>query len=360
MKVNYQPSDKLKRPTDDNGIGVKYAAAKRGGFKGRWYLLLTLVIAPVVVVGWILLRPHVFILASGIVTTEPLEVRAPSTGDVAAIMVKRGDVLSRGANILTLVDTQLDAQIRELEKQLAQLELDNLSLNAKVLVQLQQRIDVATEGVKRQNGLLDSFERYQRQGVVPTADMATVLQAHTAAKMALEQAKVDLMQARQEQKTELLAGPIAQSKYHVELQLARLRAQKSQLDIKVLNPTRVVDVLVQAGEHIVEDRPLVLLSGRETAVIFAYLEPKYLEYTAIGQKATINLPNGVRLRAEISEPTELVGRLPKQLSGPFDGEKPVLQITLKPEIALPAVIEGVPVEVSFDYLWSAARLKQMF
>lgn len=351
MKVNYQPSDKAQRPTDDNGIGVKYAAAKRGGFKGRWYLLLALVIMPVAVVGWILLRPHLFILASGIVTTEPLEVRAPSAGDVAAIMVKRGDVLAKGANILTLVDTQLDAQIQELEKQLSQLEFDHLSLNAEILAQLQQRIDVAAEGVTRQNGLLDSFERYQRQGVVPTADMAAVLQAHTAAKMALEQAQVDLMQARQQQKTDLLAGAIAQSKYNIELQLARLKAQKLQLHIKALSPTRIVDVLVQVGEHIVEDRPLVLLSGREHAVIFAYLDPKYLEYTSIGQKATIKLPNGTRVRAEISEPTELVGRLPKQLSGPFDGEKPVLKITLKPETALPTAIEGVPVEVSFDYLW---------
>lgn len=351
MKVNYQPSDKAQRPTDDKGIGVKYAAAKRGGFKGRWYLLLTLVIAPVVVVGWILLRPHLFILASGIVTTEPLEVRAPSAGDVAAIMVKRGDVIAKGADILTLVDMQLDAQIQELEKQLSQLEFDHLSINAEILAQLQQRIDVAAEGVTRQDGLLDSFERYQRQGVVPTADMAAVLQVHTAAKMALEQAQVDLMQARQQQKTELLAGAIAQSKYNIELQLARLKAQKSQLHIKALSPTRIVDVLVQVGEHIVEDRPLVLLSGREHAVIFAYLDPKYLEYTSIGQKATIKLPNGTRVRAEVSEPTELVGRLPKQLSGPFDGEKPALKIILKPESALPTSIEGVPVEVSFDYLW---------
>lgn len=351
MKVNYQPSDKAQRPTDDKGIGVKYAAAKRGGFKGRWYLLLTLVIAPVVVVGWILLRPHLFILASGIVTTEPLEVRAPSAGDVAAIMVKRGDVIAKGADILTLVDMQLDAQIQELEKQLSQLEFDHLSINAEILAQLQQRIDVAAEGVTRQDGLLDSFERYQRQGVVPTADMAAVLQAHTAAKMALEQAQVDLMQARQQQKTELLAGAIAQSKYNIELQLARLKAQKSQLHIKALSPTRIVDVLVQVGEHIVEDRPLVLLSGREHAVIFAYLDPKYLEYTSIGQKATIKLPNGTRVRAEVSEPTELVERLPKQLSGPFDGEKPALKIILKPESALPTSIEGVPVEVSFDYLW---------
>ncbi|MEI8601263.1 hypothetical protein P4S55_09780 [Shewanella sp. PP-Sp27a-2] len=217
--------------------------------------------------------------------------------------------------------------------------------------QLQTRIDVANEGVTRQDILLKSYENFQRKGVVPTSDMATVLQAHTASKMALEQAKVDLMQAKQKQLVELSAGVVTQSRRSIELQLVRLKAQQSQLQIKALTATRVVDILVQSGEHIVEDRPLALLAGRDNPVVLAFLEPKYLNYTTIGQQATITLANGDRFRASISEPTELVGRLPKQLSGPFDGEKPVLQITLKPEMALPVSIEGVPVEVSFDYVW---------
>ncbi|MEI8613029.1 HlyD family secretion protein [Shewanella sp. PP-He15 brown] len=351
MKVSYQASDKALNPTEDKGIGVRYAAAKRGGFKGRWYLLLLLVIAPVAIVGWILLRPHLFVLASGIVTTEPLEVRAPSTGDVSTIRVKPGDTLNVGTPILSISDPQLNAQITELERQLAQLNIEDLSLNSVILKQLQTRIDVANEGVTRQDILLKSYENFQRKGVVPTSDMATVLQAHTASKMALEQAKVDLMQAKQKQLVELSAGVVTQSRRSIELQLVRLKAQQSQLQIKALTATRVVDILVQSGEHIVEDRPLALLAGRDNPVVLAFLEPKYLNYTTIGQQATITLANGDRFRASISEPTELVGRLPKQLSGPFDGEKPVLQITLKPEMALPVAIEGVPVEVSFDYVW---------
>ncbi len=351
MKVSYQPSDKAQRPTAEKGIEVNYAAAKRGGFKGRWYLLLTLVITPVVIVGWILLRPHLFILATGIVTSEPLQVRASKTGEVAAIKVKSGDEIASGTVLMTLADPQLSVQISELERQLIQLNQEREVSQSDIIEQLQTRIEIAEEGVARQDGLLNQFEQYQRRGVVPTADMASVLQADTAAKMALEQARADLMEARHDQQTELLAGPIAQLKYNIEFQLAGLRAQDSVLQIKAPKATHVVDVLVQVGEHIVEDRPLILLEGRKSAVVFAYLAPKYMEYTEIGQKATIRLPNGERIRAEISEPTELVGRLPKQLSGPFDGEKPVLQITLKPEVALPTAIEGVPVEVSFDYLW---------
>ncbi|MGL6124775.1 MAG: HlyD family secretion protein [Shewanella sp.] len=351
MKVSYQSSDKATNPTDDKGVGVRYAGAKRGGFKGRWYLLLLLVLAPVVIVGWVLLRPHLFVLATGIITTQPLEVRAPSTGDVSVISVKRGDMLSAGTPILSIVDPQLNAQINELERQLAQLTIEDLSLNALILKQLQNRIDIANEGVARQGVLLKSYEDFQRKGVVSVSDMATVLQAHTALKMALEQAKVDLMQAKQKQLVELSAGVVTQFRRSGELQLARLKAQQSQLHITALTATRVVDILVQSGEHVVEDRPLALLAGRDSQVILAYLEPKYLKYTMIGMQATITRANGDRFRASVSEPTELVGRLPKQLSGPFDGEKPVLQITLKPEVILPVAIEGVPVEVSFDHVW---------
>lgn len=351
MKVSYRASDKSQKPTQDRGIDVQYAGAKRGGYRGRWYLLLLLVIAPVVIVGWILLRPYVFILGSGIVTTEPLEVRSPGVGTIGTIMVKRGDKLAAGAPILAISDVRLNAQIAEFERQLQELEPQDGGLNAAILGQLQQRVAVAQEGVARQQRLLDTYESFQRQGVVPSSDMAMVLQAQTAAHMALEQAKVDLSEAQYQQLLERNSGGITQTRRNIQLQLASLKAQQTQLQIQAPTRTRVVDILVQAGEHTVEDRPLVLLAGREFPVVVAYLEPKYLAYTGIGQKATITLANGERFRASIAEPTELVGRLPKQLSGPFDGEKPVLKITLKPEVPLPVAIEGVPVEVSFDYAW---------
>ena len=355
MKVTYSPSDKFHKPTEERGMGVKYGVAKRAGYKGRWYLLLLLVVAPVILVGWIFLRPHVFVLASGIITTEPLEVRAPGTGSVSTIAVTAGDTLLRDSVILLIANPQLDAQIAELERQLVELGSEERSLDPAILTQLQARIDVANEGVIRQGSLLRRYEEFQSRGVVPTSDMAMVLQAHTAARMALEQARADLIQVRQRQQMEFNAGAVAQSRHSLNLQLARLNAQRAQLQIKAPMNTRAVDVLVQPGEHIAEGRPLALLAGREHSVVQAYLEPKYLDYTEIGQGATVILPNGDRFKANISEPTELVGRLPIQLSGPFDGEKPVLRITLQPEVTLPVSIEGVPVEVSFDHDWSWAN-----
>lgn len=351
MKVSYRASDKSQKPTRDRGIDVHYAAAKRGGYRGRWYLLLLLVIAPVVLVGWVLLRPHVIILGSGIVTTEPLEVRAPGVGTIETIMVKRGEKLAAGASILVMSDVRLNAQIAELERQLEELNPLEDELNTAILSQLQRRIDVAKEGVSRQQQLVDIYENFQQHGVVPAVDLATAFQAHTAAQMALAQAHVDLFAATHQQFIERSAGVMTQTRRNLQLQLAGLKAQQALLQLKTLTQTRVIDVLVQAGEYAAEGRPLLLLAGRELPVVVAYLDPKYLAYTQMGHKATITLANGDRFRASIVEPTEMVDRLPKQLSGPFDGEKPVLKITLKPEVNLPLAIEGVPVEVSFDYVW---------
>ncbi|GGI77355.1 hypothetical protein GCM10007978_13780 [Shewanella hanedai] len=351
MKVSYQPSSKSERPTVDKGLKVDYAAAKRGGFKGRWYLLLLLVISPVLIVLWVLARPHVFVLASGIVTTEPLEMRAPAKGELVSISVKQGQQLAKGNVVLEIVNVQLNAQINELNRQLLSIHKGKPQSNKTILQQLQLRIDVADEGVERQNDLLQTYKDFQKRGIVPTSDMAMILQAHTASKMALEQAKVDLLQEKERQHIESVAGSITQARHGIELQLANFRAQQADLVIHTPYDSHVADILVQQGEHIAEDQPLVLISGRSSSVIFAFLDPKYLDYTMMGQKATVKLPNGDHFRAQVSEPTELVGRLPRQLSGPFDGEKPVLRVTLTPDVELPISIEGVPVEVSFDYIW---------
>lgn len=348
MKVTYQASSKSRHPTIDNGMIVNYANSKRSGFKIRWYFLLFLVAAPVALVLWILLRPHIFVLGSGIITTEPLEIRAPAQGDLISIIAKASQQLNAGDPLLIIKDPQLDSQIVELERQLKMLNGPDAEIHQMILAQFKTRIDIASQGLWRQNGLLKSYTDFQHKGIVPNADMAAVLQAHTASKMALSQAKLDLIQMRQQQIIEQTAGVIAQSRHEITLELARLQARKSQLVMKAPNKGRVADILVQPGELIAQGQPMILISGRDDPLILAYFEPKYFEYAVLGQKATVKLPNGDSFTAHISEPTELVGKLPKQLSGPFDGEKSMLQVTLSPDLKLPPVIEGIPVEVSFD------------
>lgn len=351
MKVNYQATPKAEKPDVDNGVKVKYSGAKRGGFKFRWYLLLSLVISPVLLVSWILAKPYIFVLAPGIITAEPLEMRAPSKGMVQGVTHQATAEVKKGGDLLMIVDPELDAQVAELTRQLIEIKREAPFDGEPVLQRLRRRIEVAQDGVKRQDDLLVTYQNFQKRGVVPTSDMAMVMQANTASKMALEQAKVDLLHQLERRHIQAVAGVITQTRNQLESQLAKLKSKQSGMKIMAPFSGRIEDVLVQVGEQVNENQPLLWLTGRDKPVVLAYLDPKYLEYVDIGQQATIKLPNGQDIRGKIEEPTELVTKMPQWLAGPFDGEKAVLKVTLTLEETLPFTVEGLPVEINFDYKW---------
>ena len=351
MKVNFQATPKAEKPDVDNGVEVKYSGAKRGGFKFRWYLLLFLVISPVLLVSWILAKPYIFVLAPGIITAEPLEMRAPSKGMVQSVADQVTPEVEKGSDLLVIADPELDAQVAELTRQLFEIEGKASFDGEPVLLRLRRRIEVAQDGVKRQDELLVTYKNFQKRGGVPTSDMAMVMQANTASKMALEQAKVDLLHELERQHIQAIAGVVTQTRNQLKSQLARLKSKQSGMKIMAPFTGRIEDILVQVGEQVDENQPLLWLTGRDKPVVVAYLDPKYLEYVDIGQQATIKLPNGQNIRGMIEEPTELVTKIPKQLSGPFDGEKAALKVTLTLDETLPFAVEGVPVSVSFDYKW---------
>jgi multidrug resistance efflux pump len=351
MNINFNRIEKSKTPKSEDGFKVEYDAPKRNTQQLRWYLLLITVLAPVALVLWLLLKPYFFILAPGIITTEPLEIRSGSKGIVQSIDATEGQVVESSQKLITLVDADINAHINELESQLAQLQDPVMEFDQGIITQLKNRITIAKEGSKKQAELLTIFEGFQKKGVIPAIEMAAALQVFTASKMTHEQATVDLMKEQQRQKLESVAGTIAKAKNQLQVDLVRLNAKKASLEIRSPLQSRVVDILVQLGEQISDNQPLALISGRPQPVILVFLNPKYLDHVFIGQKARFKLPIGEKISATITEPTELVSKIPQQRSGPFDGEKSALKVTLSPNKKLSQTIEGIPVEVTFDSNW---------
>lgn len=353
MKVTFNPTNKTVTPTADNGLKVEYSEAKRGGFKLRWYLLILLVIAPVMLMLWVLISPYLFIIAPGIITTEPLKVSAPFSGQVTQIYAQQGATLNAKQAIIAIESSAINAQILELKKQQASLAQPLSTIQQQLLEQFNERVEIAKQGVVRIEKLQQEFDKFQKQGLIPLSDavMISLVQYRTEAEMNLEQSLTEQMNQEYQLKIENLAGDVTKLSHDIALQLAKLEAQQQSLVITSPFAAKVVDVHVQVGEQINPSTTLLWLSDREQPIISAYLEPKYLDYTKLKQMATIQLPNNVEIRAEISEPTELVGQLPQYLASPFAGEKPVLKVTLKPLEPLPTEIEGVPVKVHFDRHW---------
>ncbi|MGI2258277.1 HlyD family secretion protein [Shewanella sp. GXUN23E] len=353
MKVVYQSTPKSTRPTVDEGQTLPYAKAKRSGYRLRWYLLLTLVTAPLLLVFWVLSKPLWFISAPGIITTEPLPVRAPKAGQLSAIRVKEGDRVAEGQLLAVIGQPETQAMIDDIAKRREALDKVSNQEEQAILRQLQNKVKVAQAGLDKQQKLLRDMNQFMEQRLIPVSDTLATVRYYSEAELDLQQAKVELLNELQQQKIAQQTGPVARLKADYEMQLTRLYAQQSQLSLKSPLASQVTQVEVQQGEYIPADTTLMWLKGRQTAVIIAYLAPKYMDYVQIGQQASVIMPNGQRIKAHIEEPSELVSKLPKQLSGPFDGEQAVMKVVLTPSEALPNNIEGLPVNVSFEYLWLA-------
>lgn len=349
MKVNLGSSSKQRDPSVDRGIKVNYGMAKRVKYRWRWYLLLILFTAPIAFIAWSFIKPVVLVTGGGIITADPIEVRSPVAAKVHRIDVNRGD-LSKGNTILVqLVNEELHTQIRELEQQLSLLPQTDKSYQQDILFQIDQQVDVAHTGLVEQLEFRDSYEGFRKTGVVSIHEMAAVLQTVTNSRLIYETAKTNRLQVEQEQTQQLAAGILIQRRQQLELQLAQLNAQRDLLAISLPQDSRVIDLLVKQGQFVQANEPLILMSHLDVLVIFGYLEPRHFEYAMVGQKATVRLPNGRRIRAEVSEPPQVAQSLPNSLVGPFDGNKPYLKVTLSAEEVLPISIEGLPVELIFDF-----------
>ncbi|MEH6453891.1 MAG: HlyD family efflux transporter periplasmic adaptor subunit [Psychromonas sp.] len=354
MKVSFSGSKKAHRPVVDDGLDVHYADAKRSGYRYRWYMLVTLVSAPIIFLLWIIIKPNIFILAPGIITTGPLQIRSANTAIVSKVLVKGDSSILAGSTLFILKNAEIDAQIKELKNQLIALEKQQFSQNEATLTALKSRIVVAQIGVNQQNELLASYNKFKDRGVVPTADMATVLQTNMSAKMALKQAEIDLLKERSLHQQDKVAGVVALQRNRLQLQLAQLTASQQALITKAPFSGTIKDIMVQAGERVAKDQPLLWLSKRKQPTVLTYVNEKYLNYVQIGQYAKITLPSGEVIRAEISERTQLVSKIPNSISGPFDGQKSALKVTLSLTEELPFLVENLPVEVRFYYfpqLW---------
>lgn len=348
MRVSFRQSSKQENPQADKGLQVNYEKAKRGGYTWRWYLLLGSIVLPALLASWILLKPAVFVLAPGYITTEPLELKAYLGGLVTRIYVKRGQQVKAGDFLVQLSDPSVDMQITIIESELELLQEDEYNNDEKILATARRRINAAEEGLQRQENFLKTFEAFSDKGVVPTADMAAVVQAYTNARMMVEQARVDFLSEQQRQTVTHKAGPVRSRHHQLLYQMAELKDRQQSLIIKAPYASKVVDINVQLGGEVSQNQSLLWLSGRTKPVVIAYLEPRHLDYVSIGQTATIKFPNGHDFQGEIVEPTELVAKVPDQLVGPFEGEKPALKVILQVEDLDGQWVEGLPVEVVFD------------
>ncbi len=350
MKINFA-SKKRREPDAENGAKVSYGPAKRAKASIRFTLILLVVLSPAIYLLYKFIKTEFLVIAPGYMTMEPDIIHSPLTGYIADILVAPGETIKAGQSLLQLRDPVLEAEIAFLQKELGQLRRppDLLKLNNEINQILTDSSSVRANLLKRIKHLRKRTGELDSQSL-PILQMALIENEYIKAQSTNLQAKADYLIELRNQQVLLLAGPVANERRALGLQLATAQARQQQLNPVAAQPGTVLATHVTRNERVTTGQPLLTVSTRLEPFVRAYLKPLFSDYAQVGQPVSIRLPSEHSLRGEISQNTTVATRLPEQLRKPFEGNMAALQLTIRildPEL-LPASFEGIPVTVRFS------------
>ncbi len=344
MKINFQ-TEKQKNANSNDGFKVIYAPAKRLAFKMRWYLLLTLILSPLAIFSWYMIDDKLLVTADGILTTEPITLKATHDVYVKNIDVNVGDRVESNQTLVELSSPVVEKELNLLlakhksfkeEQEKGIINLESLH---------KQQIATYKSGQFKQNQMAKRYEKYSDQGVLPLHQQLMLEQNQLVAQSQYQDALIAHEAAVNNHKN----GAMAKTMMDIELAISKARAIENMLTVDAPKDAVVNDILVNEGEYVSAGEPLISVSNLDQAVVNVYLSPERMDYAKLGQTATITLPNGDTHQGVINKPTQLSQKLPDILSGPFDGNKPAIKVTLDITPAPEVTLEGLPVEVRFHY-----------
>lgn len=344
MKISFQ-TEKQKNPTKNDGFKVIYAPAKRLAFKVRWYLLLSLIMSPLMVFAWHLINQQVLITADGILTTEPIILVAAEEGFIRSINVIPGDRVQSQQNLLQMHSPILMKEQELLSRNYQQFlthheqGLDSIEALHKRQIATYKKAEVT------QRLINEEYQKYNDRGMLPLNDRLLIEQNNIAAKGRYQQALISYETAVIEHKN----GALAKTLLDIERALTQIEAKSQMLTILTPKMAVVNDIMVKEGQFVKQSEPLVAISNLAKPVVNVYLDPERMDYVVIGQTAIITLPNGKTYDGVVNTPTQLSEKLPDVLSGPFEGSKPAIKVTLDISPIPDVMLEGLPVKVRFHY-----------
>jgi multidrug resistance efflux pump len=318
-------------------------------------LLLALIFAPLLLLAWHLLADKVFITAPGVVTTEPMEIRSSGSGFVEKLLVESGDHVKKAQKLAEVVNPLLNTRVATLSLQSEQLNSQQGDFDQAVLAQLKGALHDAQEGMKDQLKILNQFKSATKRGIVSTVNMATVINALTASRLAVRSAKTELERERRTQLLNQVTSPLIQQRRTLQLALAEAQSQIDTLQPIANKAAVVAEILVREGDWVEESTPLFLLTQRRKPFVYAFLDARYASRCIDGEKVTIVFPSGTEMEGRIHGQTVLARRLPTGLAKPFETDKPALKVTVEFTEEINgemenALVENLPVKVKFSQL----------
>ena len=113
MRIQFH-RDARRSKEEVGGMKVPYAPAKRATPKLRWYLILTGVSAPLIILVAGLIGRSISITADGSIALQRYELRAAASGYVQQVNVALQSNVGEGSVVVRLQDPELEANLARL------------------------------------------------------------------------------------------------------------------------------------------------------------------------------------------------------------------------------------------------------
>lgn len=325
---------------------VKYGAAKKLFPKIQWYTLALVLCLPIIYLVGKIIYDNFYPHATGIITSEEVELSAPMDSYVSKIYTKQGRNVFIGESIVQLNSPQLDAEILTLNGQLVNLiEQKRLYTNHELAVLLDMKKSAFIQ-YQATSKFYNSMLEYRKDGAVSLLSLNDARLQMINSQRSYEMVLARIQQNQQDfdvNKAQVFDTSIR----NLELQISSKTTQQQLLEIKspINGAIKLADK--EQGSYVAKDKPVAIISSIDNLRVVAFVEPKYLNRIKVGQSVRIILPNKQFAQGEIENIPQFTDQIYKGLAIINDANELKPIIVIKPSAAFPSnfKIKGISVEV---------------
>jgi multidrug efflux pump subunit AcrA (membrane-fusion protein) len=348
--VNIQfKSAKELAPKEESGIEVIYGPGKRVAFKLRWYLILFLVSTPLFLILYSIASSMVLMESSGKLVLPSREVFAQTSGRVEQVVGIDGDEASTETPILILSNLSSVANLEELIRMRKRNGAYEGFSGFETLEDILQRQALEAKQWEAK------ISRYVEGGITSASELRDASRQLSDANRSLLETRIRKQQWQADQHRREQEGVS-----EADINLAR--HQVDALIVKSPDAAILVEVYAQKGQWVERGEAVARIRDNAPIQVWLYISPEYAEYARKGERLSVILPNGDKVKATIVKSAERALKMPNELRQAFSGNEPGLlaMAEIEDPISIDWQIEQLPVTARFTPRWIQSIKEYLF
>ncbi len=348
MNIHFK-SAKERAPKEESGHEVIYGPGKRVAFKVRWYLILLLVSTPLFLIFYSIGSSLVLMESSGKLVLPSKEVFAQTSGRVEQVVGVDGEAIGPEDTILVLSNLSATAHMDELIRMRESNAADDGDAGFEALeVILKRQVQEAKNWEAK-------ISQYVAGGVTSASELHEASRHLSDANRSLLETRIRKQQWKSEQLRRAQDGVS-------DADIAVARHQVDALVVKSHEKSMLVEVYAQKGQWIERGEAVARIRDDSPIQVWLYISPEYAEHARKGERLSVILPNGDKVKATIKKSADRAQKMPNELRQAFSGNEPGLlaMAEIEDPIGIDWQIEQLPVMARFTPRWIQSIKDSLF